>query len=148
MIIAGQGPDRERLEALIAELAVTDTVTLAGFLPNPYALLARANPFVLLCRWEGFALALAEAVILKAPAIADGPAGPSEILASGQFGDLVTVDDVAALTRAITRDLREPERLKQAAIAGSAHVRASFDANHAAARHLDILRDLVRKPAA
>lgn len=143
LVIAGQGPELERLQGLIAELGAGETVTLAGFLPNPYALLARAELFVLSSRWEGFALALAEALALKVPPIAaDCPAGPAEVLGSGRFGDLVPVEDVPALAHAISAHLREPARLREAATAGASHVADRFGADHAAAKHLAILRSL------
>ena len=45
-MIFGQGPERERLEALIRELGVEDTASLAGYVPNHYPWIRRAS---LLC---------------------------------------------------------------------------------------------------
>lgn len=106
LLIIGEGPERDALMDLIAELGVGDTVTMTGFLDNPFPLLARADLFVLSSRWEGYALALAEALLLGVPAVAtDCVAGPRELLRDGELGRLVPVDDVSALSAAMEDEL-------------------------------------------
>jgi glycosyltransferase involved in cell wall biosynthesis len=144
LLIGGHGPDQGALSGLAAELGVADTVDFTGFLSNPYPVLARACLFVLSSRWEGFSLALTEALALGVPAVAtDCVSGPADILADGRFGDLVRVDDEAALAEAIARHLRDPQRLQAAARAGSEHVRQRFTAERAAERHLEVLQAMV-----
>jgi glycosyltransferase involved in cell wall biosynthesis len=143
LLIAGEGPDLEHLKALAAEQGVTDSVTFAGFLHDPHAVLARADLFVLPSRWEGFPLALSEAVLLGTPAIAtDCVSGPREILDEGRFGDLVPVNDEEALAQAITMHLKEPGRLRSRAAAGAHHVETRYTAEGAARAHLEALKRL------
>ena len=57
----------------------------------------------------------------------DCPSGPAEILGGGEFGELVPVGDVAAMSGAILRALNEPpapERLVERARAFSDEVAA------------------------
>lgn len=145
LLIAGEGPDGERLSALAAELGVAKSVVFAGFVRNPFPLLTRADLFVLSSRWEGFGLALGEAVLLRCPSIAaDCVSGPREILDGGRFGDLVAVGDVSALASAIGRHLTSPDRLKAMVAIGSDHVRRTCSADRSARAHLDALRRLTR----
>jgi glycosyltransferase involved in cell wall biosynthesis len=81
-------------------------VGLPGFVDNPYAYMSRASLFVLSSRWEALPTVLIEALYCGAPLIAtDCPGGTREILADGQYGQLVPVGDVAALAQAIETTL-------------------------------------------
>lgn len=53
MIILGDGPLRIELEALIAELDLTNLVDLPGYVGNPLKYFARADVFVLSSHVEG-----------------------------------------------------------------------------------------------
>jgi glycosyltransferase involved in cell wall biosynthesis len=102
LVILGEGPERERLEALTRELQLTDDVSLRGATTNPYAFMARSTAFILSSRWEGLPTVLIEAMSCGAPVIAtDCPSGPREILAGGRHGALVPVGDVDALAAAM-----------------------------------------------
>ena len=102
LVILGEGPERGLLEALVAELELTEDVSLPGTTSNPYAYMARSTAFILSSRWEGLPTVLIEAMSCGAPVIAtDCPSGPQEILAGGRYGTLVPVGDVAALAEAI-----------------------------------------------
>lgn len=107
LIILGEGPERERLEALIERLNIGDDVQLPGFVDNPYQYMARAAAFVLSSRFEGLPTVLVEALMCGVPLIStDCPSGPREILRGGQFGLLVPVGQTDRLADAIERTLR------------------------------------------
>lgn len=106
LLILGEGPDRPALEALVNELGLEDDVALPGFVENPYAYMSRASLYVLSSRWEGLPTVLIEALCCGAPIVAtDCPSGPREILADGQHGLLVPVENVTALAQAIAAGL-------------------------------------------
>lgn len=63
-------------------LLMHNDVFFPGFCNNPFPIVRSARVFVLPSLWEGFPLALCEALICGVPAIAhDCPTGPREILA-------------------------------------------------------------------
>ena len=102
LVILGDGPDREDLQALIDELGLNDDVELHGYTDNPYAFFSRAAAFVLSSRWEGLPTVLIEALSCGAPVVStDCPNGPREILAGGRYGHLLPVGDVDALARGL-----------------------------------------------
>lgn len=106
LLILGEGEERPMLEAQIKRLGIEQDVNLPGFVSNPYPYLAHAALFVLSSRWEGLPTVLIEAIFLRTPVIAtDCPSGPREILANGQYGRLVPVDDPNALALAIRNSL-------------------------------------------
>jgi glycosyltransferase involved in cell wall biosynthesis len=106
LTIIGEGSERPRLEALIAERGLSKDVTLAGHQSDPLPYLVRAALFVSSSMHEGFGNALIEAMTCGVPIVAtDAPHGPGEILRGGQFGRLVPVGDAAALATAMARAL-------------------------------------------
>jgi len=110
LMILGEGTEREALEQLIVELEMQSDISLHGFVPNPYAYMARAAAFVLSSRWEGLPGVLIEAMCCGAPVIAtDCESGPREILRNGEYGQLVPVGDVDAMAGAIRNVLKHTE---------------------------------------
>jgi len=104
LVIVGGGELRDSLAALARELKIDQSVHFLGYRPNPFPYVKAAGIFVLSSIWEGFGLALLEALALGKPSIAtDCPSGPAEILKYGEFGILVKVGDVGALAQAMLR---------------------------------------------
>lgn len=144
LVILGAGPDQDDLVDLAQELGVTDSVQFVGFVSNPHAVVARSDLFVLSSRWEGYPLALVEALSIGVPVVAaDCVSGPSEILEAGKYGALVPADDPDALAGALVRHLSDLEELRVKARAAQALAEDRYDPAGAARRHLDVLQDLV-----
>ena len=102
LAVLGDGPERAELEALATALGITERVLFAGFRPNPYPWLARADVVALSSRSEGMPNVLLEAMALGTPVVAtDCPGSPRELLDHGRLGKLVPVGDDAAMAGAI-----------------------------------------------
>ena len=69
LVILGAGPLRQRLGEVVDALGLTGAVTLAGFQPNPYAVLANSDCFVLSSDYEGQPMVLLEALVLGTPVV-------------------------------------------------------------------------------
>jgi len=109
LLILGEGTQRPKLDALVRDLHLNDDVNLPGWVDNPYPFMRHAALFVLSSRWEGLPGVLIEALYCGAPLIAtDCPSGPREVLADGQYGQLVPVGDVTALAAAMHETLTQP----------------------------------------
>lgn len=110
LVILGDGPQRNEIEALIAELGIGDCVELAGYVSNTEDYYARASVFVLSSRWEGFPNVLVEALSCGVPSVAtDGKGASREIVEPILPDNVVPVGDVHALADRIVKTLsKEP----------------------------------------
>ncbi|MGV6817652.1 MAG: glycosyltransferase [Thiotrichales bacterium] len=109
LIILGEGPLQQEIQALIDELKCADAIALPGWQDNPYLWMRQADLFVLSSAWEGLGNVLVEALAVGTPVVStDCPSGPSEILQGGKIGPLVPVGDVPALALAMQSALRSP----------------------------------------
>lgn len=109
LMILGEGPERDQLEALAADLGIADDVVMPGFDPNPLPYMARASVFVSASIWEGFGNSIVEAMALGTPVVTTATDGPTEILEGGRWGRIVPVGDTSALAKAIADALRSPQ---------------------------------------
>ncbi len=114
--ILGEGPMRSELEALRAQLKLTDRVHLPGLVSNVRDYLDRADLFVMPSRFEGFPMALCEAMACGLPVLsADCLSGPRDIIDDGINGILVTTENVDALAIGLDKLMSDPAKCKQLA---------------------------------
>ena len=84
-------------------LGLQDVFHFAGFRDNVPAILMSLDCFVLSSRWEGFSLAVLEAMAAGLPVIATRVTGAAEAVVDGQTGILVDVGDVHGLADAVCK---------------------------------------------
>ena len=99
--IAGDGPDRSRLEQLAQDLGVAGRVRFLGWRDDSSALLRAADVCVFPSRAEPFGNVIPEAWANQVPVIAASAYGPRWLIRDGADGMLVPIDDAPALSDAI-----------------------------------------------
>lgn len=126
LAVLGEGPERAALTALATELGVADALLLPGRVGDVAAVLRQAELVVHPARWEGFGLALLEAMLCERPLVASAVSSIPEIVADGQTGLLVPPDDPSALAAATLRLLDDPGLARQMGAAGARRARSAF----------------------
>lgn len=111
--LAGDGPDRRQVEALVAELRLGDHVKLLGARTDVPALLSRAACFVLASDYEGCPLSVLEALAAGVPVVATRVGGLPEIVDDGRTGRLVEPGDPVALARVVGDLLEDSQGLRR-----------------------------------
>ncbi len=87
LLVLGEGPERERLEALARSLGLENRVAFLGFVANPYPYLREARALVITSRYEGLPTVALEALALRVPVVAtQSEGGLQEALGGGRFG--------------------------------------------------------------
>lgn len=130
LILAGEGPERPRLETEARRLAVAERVRFAGAVPHADLppLLQAADVMVLPSEREGLANAWIEALACGVPLVVPDVGGAREVLDRPEAGR-IAARDPAAIAAAVTALLSappEPESVRAAA------ARFSWKANGAA----------------
>jgi glycosyltransferase involved in cell wall biosynthesis len=109
LVIAGEGPERPRIEAARAEERLADCVTLAGLQHDIRAYYAAADLVVMPSHSEGSPNALLEAMIANRAVVATRAGGIPEIVRHEETALLVEPRDLEAMASAIHRMLHAPE---------------------------------------
>jgi glycosyltransferase involved in cell wall biosynthesis len=107
-LLAGEGPERESLEALARRLGIDDRVRFLGRREDVPQLLAACDVFALPSLYEGSSLAVLEAMAAGIPIVSSAIAGTDELIEDGRSGLLVAPGDAEALAAALRRLLAEP----------------------------------------
>lgn len=105
--ILGDGPERDRLQALARDLGIADRVRFLGFQSNPWRFMARADVFVLTSTYEGFGNVLIEAMACGVPVVATRSPGTIEII-EHEVNGLLVEHDAASVAAAVRRLLHDP----------------------------------------
>lgn len=106
LLIAGDGPLKNSMEALAATLCPPENVHFLGIHSNIPELMLACDVFVLSSAWEGFGLVVAEAMASERVVVATDCGGVREVL--GNTGFLVPPRDSSALSSAIMTALELP----------------------------------------
>jgi glycosyltransferase involved in cell wall biosynthesis len=127
--IAGDGPEKGRLEQLTARLALQERVMLLGHLDQEEMArrIARGWVQVVPSLWEEpFGLVAAEAQMRGTAVVATRAGGLMEIVDDGWTGLLVPLGDEAALAAAVTRILSDRELAEEMGQRGRQRARERF----------------------
>ncbi|QEL56754.1 glycosyltransferase family 4 protein [Chromobacterium paludis] len=125
-VMAGEGGERERLQAMARQLGLEARVCFAGLLPSVAPLLKRADLLVMPSSYEPLGMSQIEALALGVPVLASDTGGIPETVRDGETGVLLPPGDVAAWTRALDEALSAPARMLALAEAGRRDVRERF----------------------
>jgi glycosyltransferase involved in cell wall biosynthesis len=114
----GDGTELEYLKRTANNSMYRDRIKFGGWVCDPRTVLEKAGIFVVTSRYEGFGIALVEAMSLGAPCVSfDCPFGPREIVEHGRNGMLVKNGDVDELAEAILGLIGNPKRREELGVA-------------------------------
>jgi len=126
LVIMGDGPLRDELQALAQRLGIASRVIFLGVRRDVGDLLAALDVFVMPSLWEGLPLALILAMGAGLPVVATAVAGVPELVTDAETGWLVPPADPAALARALAAVLADREHAKSVGAAAKQWVRPRF----------------------
>ena len=128
LVVVGDGPDRQFLEALAAELGIENSIVWLGARRREETLrLYGAMDLVAVpSEFEGFGLSAAEAMAAGLPVVASDVGGLTEVVDNGVTGLLVRYGDVNALALAIISLLGAPKKMEEMGQAGRRRVEELF----------------------
>lgn len=143
LVLAGDGPDAERLKALAAELLPPSQVLFLGFQQDPRPLFPAFDVYVLPSMREGSPNALLEAMGTGRACVASAVGGVPEAIVDGEHGLLVPAGDPRALADALIRLLDDPELRARFGQAARRRVEARFRVEDMVTRHAELYQGLL-----
>jgi glycosyltransferase involved in cell wall biosynthesis len=109
LLVLGDGPERSALEALAAELGISGSIEMPGYVPGVASHIARASALLLTSRYEGYPAVVVEALAGDCPVVATNCTPVlGGLLGSDIRGRIVDRDDPEALAQALAAVLDLP----------------------------------------
>jgi glycosyltransferase involved in cell wall biosynthesis len=136
LVLAGDGPEREALDALAAELGVR--ARFLGVRDDVPELLAIADVMVLPSHYEGLPISVLEAMAVGTPVVATAIGGTTEAVEHQRTGLLVPPGEPTALAAALRRLLDDREEAARLAAAARAVVERDFSRAAMVRRVVDV----------
>lgn len=141
LLVVGDGPERERLGARVAELGIAEHVILAGNQDDVPAWLCAMDLFVLPSYGnEGVPQGIMQAMACALPVIATPVGAVREAVVEGVTGLIVEPRDPPRLAEAMAQLMSDASRREALGAAGLAHARNEFGADIMVERMLGVFR--------
>lgn len=139
LTIAGRGPEEMRLRATASRLEL-QSVRFAGFVKDVPALLRTARLYVQSSAWEGFGLAVAEAMAVGLPSVVTAADSLPELVENGRSGRVVPVGQPGELARAILELLQDDASAAAMGVHARAEALRRFDVERMVADYATLYR--------
>ena len=146
LVIVGDGPDRERIEAAAAAMDMTDRLHLPGFLPDPYRYIGLFDIFALSSRSEQFPISVVEAMAAGLPVSSPHVGDVCRMLSMANYPYIAPNVDEVELRDSLTFFARDPERRKSVGKANQDRARAEYDEAAMIARYAALYGEAIGKP--
>ena len=153
-IVAGENTQTEAdntykqdiLRAAQADSLLHKRLVYLGFRPDVERVIAAADVVVCASHFEGYGVALVEAMACGKPVVSTSRGGPAETVADGETGYLVPPGDPAALASRVIELLRDADLRRRMGAAGRARVLRLFAAESNGAQFTRALERALAAP--
>src|SRR6266540_2062665 len=142
LVLIGDGADRAQLQRLAKHVGVADRTIWAGWSDDVRPHVRSFDVFVLPSRFEGFPLAVLEALLAEKPVVATDVGSVGEAVIPGETGFLVPSDDAGALASAIRQLLGDHQLQRRMGARGRELVLSRFTSAHMARSFSELYGEL------
>lgn len=122
LLIAGNGPERQKLEQEIRHACLQDHVQLLGYVTNLQDYQRVADVLVSCSRREGLPLNIVEAMLSETPVVATVNRGHRELIRDGETGFLVDIDDAEQMAEKVMIILSDDDFAEEIGKAAKSYV--------------------------
>jgi glycosyltransferase involved in cell wall biosynthesis len=144
LLLAGDGPERPKLELLANELGVADDVRFLGVRKDVPELLAAADLFLLTSLTEGVPGVLIEAGMGGLACVTWDVAGANEVVQDTKTGLVTTYRDEAAFAFAVLQLLSEQELSRKMGEAACLFCRDHFSMRRCVEAHIELFSEVLK----
>jgi len=143
LLVVGEGELETELKNLTSQLGLGSRIIFTGYRDDVVNIVASSDLFVLPSLWEGMPYALLEAMLASRPVVTTSVS--SEVVSDNDTGFVVPPSDSAALARAITKILSDPELGARMGKSGRERLKSQFSAERMARETLEVYNGVLRK---
>jgi glycosyltransferase involved in cell wall biosynthesis len=142
-VIVGEGPERNRLEQLAAELRISAAVEFAGYQASPDSYIRAMDVVAIPSIYDPFPLVTLEVMAMGRPVVGSAVGGIPEAVEDGRTGLLVPPREPGALAGALVKLLDAPQLRREMGEAGLARARRLFSPDVIAGQYAALYRRLL-----
>ncbi len=142
-IIVGDGDEHEKLDVLIEELGLKRSILITGWVGDVYKYIKIFDIAMLLSRWEGFGLAIAEYMISRIPVIATNVDAIPNLIINNETGILVEVDNIEAVVEAVSNLIHNENLINYIVKNAEEKVKKDFDIKRVALEHEVLINKII-----
>ncbi len=141
--IAGEGPDRGKLEALIEQLDVGARVKLLGWRTDRAALLQACDICTFISRDEGFGTVFVQAWAQGTPVVVCDADGPRQFVRHEEDGLMAGIDDIEGIRNCIQRLIDDKDLAERLIQNGHKRYEAEFTKEACLQNYLQFYHDML-----
>lgn len=142
MFLVGDGPLLSQSKEMVRQMGLSKVVKFLGARDDVPALLAEAQIFVLISRWEGFPRSVLEAMRAGLPVIASDVGGTRESVIDGETGFLIPRGDVEILKDKLLELINDPGLRVQMGQKGYEMFVSKFTFEHMLEKTLNVYKEI------
>jgi glycosyltransferase involved in cell wall biosynthesis len=145
LAIAGDGPERARIDELVSRYGVADRTELAGIISDMPSFWAKADVAVMPSTApESFGMVAIEAMASGLPVVSTRNGGADDVVENEATGTLVPCGDVEALAAAMLEYATDQDRRETHGRAGRARCESHFTMSRCAGEYIGLLNAIGR----
>jgi len=141
-LIVGDGPERDKLQALARDLSLTDAVHFLGTRSDVAHVLSLIDVLLLTSHMEANPVSILEAMASEIPVVATRVGSVSETVLDAQTGYLVPPGDARQIADRVVELFGNPERASRMGRAGREHVVARWSVERMVDGYQDLIREI------
>ena len=141
--LAGDGPERERLEALVVELGIADRVEFLGTQNDVCSFLHSLDLFAMTSDREGLPYALLEAMATGLPTIVTGVNEMPVVVRDGVDGFVIPKGNINACTEKIQTLISDPEMRSRFGVSARRRVCEGYSAESCLKKTLAVFESAI-----
>ena len=145
LLLAGEGPHRDKLEKLTKSLGISDSVIFAGFVKDIESVYEALDLFLFPALFEGLGTSLLAAMGYGVPSIASRRCAFPEIIEDEKSGLLVEEPSTPLILAAVRRLLAEPEFTRHIGEEGRKRVELKFSVDRMVEETIAVYDQLLRR---
>jgi glycosyltransferase involved in cell wall biosynthesis len=142
-VVVGDGPDEDKLELLIDELKIRESVSMLGRREGMPSVYASLDVMVSSSRQEGLPMAILEGMASGLPLVATAVGEVPTLVLDGQTGVLAPAGDVEALVAGIVELLRDAEKRVRLGAGAKRLIEEEYSAGRMTADYLRVYDEAI-----